>query len=316
MYAGIDIGGTNIKCVVTGIRGEIYGSGDVPTPITAVGINDAIASILKKVASGPGVDISSIDAIGLGAAGSIDRRRGVIISSPNIPAWNQYPLAANIEKLTGIRTFLENDATVACAGFWWSGGEKYTNFVMVTLGTGIGGGAVIDGRLFSGQNGSSLEIGHMTIETDGRECPCGNKGCLERYASATALVEFSHSALKKYKDSSLHARIKEEKLSARIICEEAAKGDELAVKSVEQVSYYLGIGIANIINILNPEVVVLGGGLSKSHRLIIPIVKKIVNERGMKGMKERVKIIAVKNQGVIPALGAAKIAMERSKHIM
>ena len=317
MYIGIYIGGTGIKGILADKEGRILSSGKTPTPSGAAKIDQSIISLVEALASAAGTDKSGISAIGIGAAGSIDRKRGVTISSANIPCWKNYPLASNIEKISGIKTFLENDATVACAGFWWEEeGKKFKNFVMVTLGTGIGGGAVIDGKLFTGQNGNSLEIGHMTIDINGEECRCGNRGCLEKYASATALVNYTASNLKKYRNSSLHKRIEKEKLSAKIICEEAVKNDELAVKSVEYISLHLAAGIVNIINIFNPEAVVLGGGLSQAHRLIIPAVKKIVSERAHKGMKERVKIIAVKNQSIIPALGAAKIAMDRMKHIL
>ncbi|HNX22787.1 MAG TPA: ROK family protein [Spirochaetota bacterium] len=317
MYIGIDIGGTNIKGVLTDKNGKIISSGDTPTPESEKKIDKSIVSLIESLASDAKIKKEEIDAIGIGAAGSIDRRKGMVITSPNILCWKNYPLAANIEKISGIKTFLENDATVACAGFWWeSEGSKFRNFVMVTLGTGIGGGAVIDGRLFTGQNGSSLEIGHMTIDINGKECTCGNRGCLEQYASATALVNYTKSNLKKFKNSSLNKRIKEEKLSAKMIYEEALKKDELAVKSFEYISLHLGAGISNIINIFNPEAVVLGGGLSNAHKLIIPIVKKTVSERAMKGMKEGVKILAVKDQSIIPALGAAKTAMDRLKHIM
>ncbi len=317
MYIGIDIGGTNIKGVLTDENGKILSSGGIQTPETSKNIDKGIISLIGTLASDAKIDKNSIKAIGIGAAGSIDRRRGITINSPNILCWKNYPLAANIEKISGIKTFLENDATVACAGFWWENdGKHFKNFVMVTLGTGIGGGAVIDGKLFTGQNGSSLEIGHMTIDVNGKECSCGNKGCLERYASATALVEYTNSNLKKYKNSSLHKRAKEEVLTAKIIYEEAIKNDELSLKSFEYISLHLGAGIANIINIFNPEAVILGGGLSNSHKLIIPAVKKIISERAMKGMKEGVKIIAVKNQSIIPAFGAAKIAMDRLKHIL
>lgn len=317
MYIGIDIGGTNIKGVLTDKNGKIISSGDTPTPESEKKIDKSIVSLIESLASDAKIKKEEIDAIGIGAAGSIDRRKGMVITSPNILCWKNYPLTANIEKISGIKTFLENDATVACAGFWWeSEGSKFRNFVMVTLGTGIGGGAVIDGRLFTGQNGSSLEIGHMTIDINGKECTCGNRGCLEQYASATALVNYTKSNLKKFKNSSLNKRIKEEKLSAKMIYEEALKKDELAVKSFEYISLHLGAGISNIINIFNPEAVVLGGGLSNAHKLIIPIVKKTVSERAMKGMKEGVKILAVKDQSIIPALGAAKTAMDRLKHIM
>ncbi|PKL18487.1 MAG: hypothetical protein CVV49_05890 [Spirochaetae bacterium HGW-Spirochaetae-5] len=317
MYIGIDIGGTNIKCVLTDETGKVLSSGDTPTSEKAKEIDKSIIALVEKLSSEAKIDKSRIKAIGIGAAGSIDRKKGMVVTSPNILCWKNYPLAANIEKLSGIKTFLENDATVACAGYWWESHDtKIKTFVMVTLGTGIGGGAVIDGRLFTGQNGSSMEIGHMSIEANGKECTCGNRGCFERYASATALVEFAEANLKKYKNSNLHNRIKCEKLNSKMIYEEAVKKDELALKSFDYISGYLGAGIVNIINIFNPEAVILGGGLSKAHKILIPAVKKIVTERALKGMKENVKFLAVKDQAIIPALGAAKTAMDRLKHIL
>jgi glucokinase len=317
MYIGIDIGGTNIKCVLTDETGKVLSSGDTPTSEKAKEIDKSIIALIEKLSSKAGIDKNRIKAIGIGAAGSIDRKKGMVVTSPNILCWKNYPLAENIEKLSGIKTFLENDATVACAGYWWESHDtKIKTFVMVTLGTGIGGGAVIDGRLFTGQNGSSMEIGHMIIEADGKECTCGNRGCFERYASASALVEFAKANLKKYKSSTLHMRIKTEELNAKMIYEEAVKKDELALKSFDYISYYLGAGIVNIINIFNPEAVILGGGLSKAHKILIPAIKNIVAERALKGMKENVKFLAVKNQEIIPALGAAKTAMDRLKHIL
>jgi len=317
MYIGIDIGGTGIKGVLTDKNGKIICSGDTPTPESSKKIDKSIIALIDNLISESKTDKNRIEAIGIGAAGSIDRRKGIVISSPNILCWKKNPLAANIEKISGIKTFLENDGTVACAGFWWENeGKNFKTFIMVTLGTGIGGGAVIDGKLFTGQNGSSLEIGHMTVDVNGKKCTCGNRGCLEQYGSATALVKYTNLNLKKYKNSSIHKRLEKEKLTAKIIYEEAEKKDELAVKSFEYISFYLGAGIANLINIFNPEAIVLGGGLSKSSKIIIPYIKKIVNERAMTGMKERVKILAVKDQAIIPALGAAKTAMDRLKHIM
>lgn len=317
MYIGIDIGGTNIKGVLTDKEGKILTSGNTPTPETAKKIDKSIISLIDTLALNAEIDKSGIDAIGIGAAGSIDRRKGMIVTSPNIPSWKNYPLAANIQKISGINTFLENDATVACAGYWWGNeGSKFKTLVMITLGTGVGGGAVIDGKLFTGQNGSSLEIGHMSIEVNGKKCSCGNRGCLEQYASATALVDYTKLNLKKFKNSSLHQRLKKENLTAEIIYEEAIKKDELALNSLENISFHLGVGIVNLINIFDPEAVILGGGLSGAHKLIIPVIKKTITERALKGMKERVKIIAVKNQSIIPSLGAAKIAMDRLKHIM
>ena len=316
MFVGLDIGGTNIKSVLADENGKILQISDAPTAKTPKLMNEGIVSLINKLTSGAGIDKCEIEAVGIGAAGSIDRKNGVVISSPNIPCLKNYPLVARLEEILGNKVFLENDATVACAGFWFQNRTKnYKTFVMVTLGTGIGGGAVIDGRLFTGQNGSSLEIGHMTIDINGRECNCGNRGCLEKYASATALVDYSMTHLKEYKNSSLHKMIKNDRLTAKIIYEEALKNDELAINSFEYISSHLGAGIANIVNIFNPEAVIIGGGLSNAHKLIIPTVKRVVSERAMKGMKERVKIFAVKNQSVIPALGAAKIAMDRLRAV-
>jgi glucokinase len=312
MFVGIDIGGTNIKSVLADENGKILYTRDAVTAKTPKLINEGIESLIDRLASGASIDRGEIEAVGIGAAGSINREKGIVISSPNIPCLKNYPLVAKLEKILGSKVFLENDATVACAGVWFENRKKnYKTFVMVTLGTGIGGGAVIDGRLFTGQNGSSLEIGHMTIDINGKKCNCGNRGCLEKYASATALADYVETHLKEYKNSSLHKRIKSDRLTAKIIYEEALKNDELAINSFEYISSHLGAGIANIINIFNPEAVIIGGGLSNAHKLIIPAVKRVVNERAMKGMKERVKIFAVKNQSVIPALGAAKIAMDR-----
>ncbi len=312
MFAGIDIGGTNIKGILTDKSGKVLSFREVETPDSAKKIDQEIYSLLENLATSVSVSKIDIQAVGIGAAGAVDRTKGMVITSPNIPSWKNYPLAKNIEKITGIRVFLENDATVACAGGWWQGnGTKFRNWIMITLGTGIGGGVVIDNKIYTGQTGSSMEIGHTTIEVDGRECSCGNRGCLEQYASATALVNFVKKNQNEYKDSSIFARTESEELTSKLIYEEAVKKDQLALNAVEDISSYLGIGVANLINIFNPEAVILGGGLSQAHKLIIPTVKKVVSARALKGMKENVKFLPIKDQSRIPALGAARIAMDR-----
>lgn len=311
IFAGFDIGGTNIKAIIADGSGRTVAFFETGTPGTASGIDTEISGIIERIPHVLSSDYR-LRAIGIGAAGSINREKGTVIVSPNILCWRRYPLAGKIGKITGIKVFLENDANVACAGVWWgNGGEKYSNFVTITLGTGIGGGAVIDGRLFTGQNGSSMEIGHTTVESGGRECTCGNRGCLEQYASATGLVRYVTENLDRFPASSIITRMKSEKITSSMIYEEAVKSDELALEGFDYSSYYLGIGVANIINILNPQAVFFGGGLSRAHSLIIPRVKKVVMERALDGMKEKVRFSVIRNQSVIPALGAARIAMER-----
>ena len=311
MFAGFDIGGTNIKGVITDENGNILKYQYTGTPPSAKDIDKALAEMTSTLAASASVSEDQIQAIGIGAAGSIDRNRGIVITSPNIPSWKNYPICRNVEKLTGIKVYLENDATAACAGVWWHNiKDKYSNWIMLTLGTGIGGGAVIDDRLFTGQTGSSMEVGHMSLDPEGPLCPCGNRGCFELYSSATALVKNVKSRMGSFPSSPLNG-LDEKELTAKKIYEEALNGDTLALEGFEYVSKYLGIGIVNLINIFNPEAVIIGGGLSQASKLLFPGMKKIVKERAMKGLKENVKFITVKEQSMIAALGAAKIARDR-----
>ncbi len=310
MYAGIDIGGTNIKGVLADSTGKILSERSTITPGTKKEIDKEIGSLIENLATSASISKIDIKAIGIGAAGSIDRNKGIVISSPNISAWKKYPLAKNIEKLTGAKVFLENDATVALIGGWWKGhGSRFKNWIMLTLGTGIGGGVIIDNRIYTGQSGSAMEVGHMSIDYNGKLCKCGRKGCLEQYASATALVDYVQENLTSHKGSSLNKNTGEE-LSAKLIFEEAQNGDELAVEAIEKVAYYLGIGVSNLVNIFNPEAIIFGGGLSLAHKMIIPIVKKVVDEISLPGLKENVKYLPIKDQSIIPALGAVKMAID------
>ncbi len=314
MYIGIDIGGTNIKGVLTNEDGHIINSKKVTTGNSSKDIDDGICNLIYKLSETRNISVNTIKAIGIGAAGAIDKKKGIIITSPNIQSWTNYPLAKNIEKRTGIKVFLENDATAAVIGEWWKGyGQKYKNWIMLTLGTGIGGGAIINNKLYTGQNGSAMEFGHTTINHRGKKCLCGNRGCLETYGSATAVTKFTKSNLRKYTKSSIHNRLLNEKLTSKLVYEEAIKGDELANTIFNMISIYLGIGVSNLVNIFNPEAVIFGGGLSKASDLILPIVKNTVNERALKGLKENIKYIVVKKEDKSPCLGAAKIAIDAYK---
>ncbi len=315
MYIGIDIGGTNIKGVLTDQSGRIFDFKKISTGKNAEEIEKGICGIVNFFGNKSSSSSKEIKAIGIGAAGSIDKEKGLIITSANIQAWKKYPLVKKIEHLTGIGTFLENDATAAVMGELWMGnGRKFSNWIMLTLGTGIGGGAVIDGKLYTGRSGSAMEAGHTTIDYNGRQCPCGNKGCLERYASATAMVETARLQLKKFPKSSVNTRIKNESLTSRLLYEEALKGDHFAKIIFSEISEYLGIGISNLISIFNPEAVILGGGLSGAQKFILPIVKKTVGKRVQPGLKENIKYLIVKDEEKTPALGAAKTAIDSCKH--
>lgn len=312
MFIGIDIGGTGIKGVLADREGVIFASGRTPTPKTAKEINQAIDSLARNLAKDADVPFSKIKGIGIGSAGSIDSDRGKVITSPNIPAWHNYPLAKEVEKLTGKKTFIENDATVAVLGELWIGrGAKYRNWFMLTLGTGIGGGAIVDGQLLRGRNGVAAEFGHIPMDHKGKPCGCGGIGCFEQYASATALIALAKELCAKYPKSNVAAYAKSQPLNAKVICEEYKTGDPLAKEAVDTVAYYLGVGIAALANVFNPEAVIIGGGISRNLAIFLPGIRKEIDRRAVRGIREKIVIAAVKHEDKGPALGAIRNAIDR-----
>ncbi len=310
MFVGIDIGGTKIKGILTDRSGKELSFREIDTLKTAKEIDDSIIRLIETLATSASVSKIDIKAIGMGSPGPIDREKGLIVKAPNIPDFNNHPIVKNIEYLTGSKVFLENDATVALIGAWWKENvSKYRNWIMITMGTGIGGGVVIDNKIYTGQAGNAMEVGHMSIDYNGRECPCGSRGCWERYASASALVDLARSYLKKSKNSTINARIQQEELSAMLICEEAVKKDETALRILEEYATYVGFGLSNLINIFNPEAILIGGGVSRAHKFFLPAAKQVVNDRVLKGYKGKCAIIPVEDPSKVPSFGAAKIAI-------
>jgi len=310
MFVGIDLGGTAIKGALIDGKGAMLSFAQIETPGSAKKIDDGILGLMAILASSAKISETDIQGVGIGSAGSIDKSRGRIITSPNIPALKNHPLARNLEKAAGARAFLENDATVALMGASWKGKSGFRNWIMLTLGTGIGGGAVIDGRVYTGQSGNAMEVGHMSIDHAGRECPCGNRGCLERYASASALARDAEALAKTNPGSSLNGRMKNGSLTALAVYEEALKKDRAALAAIREAARYLGYGIAALVNLFNPEAVVLGGGLSNAHSMLIPVIEDTVRLRALPGLKENVRIIPVKDPSRVPSIGAAKMAMD------
>lgn len=311
MFAGIDIGGTTIKGILTDPSGKELSFRRIDTAKSAETIDANISNLIETLATSASVSKIDVKAIGIGCPGPIDRDRGLILSAPNIPSFKNHPIVKNIETLTDAKVFLENDATVALIGAWWKENvSKYRNWIMITLGTGVGGGLIVDGKVYAGQAGNAMEVGHMTIEHEGKECPCGNRGCWERYASATAMVDLARQRLKKYRGSSLSKRMKQEALTAAMVHEEALNRDEAALAILEEYSMFVGIGIANLVSIFNPEAILIGGGVSNAHKLIFPVIRQTVNERVLKGFKDRYQLIPVQDPGKLPSFGAVKIAID------
>ena len=311
-YAGIDIGGTFVKCGIVSSQGEIIVKGKIPTgkERTYQEIAKDIANFVRELEEKAGVQTQ---AVGIGCPGTVDSEKGVIIYSNNI-AWENIPLGQELEKQLGKPTYITNDANAAALGESFIGaGKAYNSSILVTLGTGVGGGIVLDGKLFEGNCSAGAEIGHHVIRKNGKKCTCGRKGCFEAYSSATALMKEAREKMKKNKASMLWERSggKAENVDGKVIFDCAKAGDKTAKKVVDWYVDYLAEGITNLANVFRPEAVLLGGGVSaQGDALIIP-TQKLVNERLYGGANYAPVKVAVATLGNDAGLcGAVKLAMQ------
>lgn len=312
---GIDLGGTNLKAGIVDRSGNILHRFSIKTNASAEScvISQQICELIAEIIKNARIEKSEIIGIGLGSPGLIDKKGETILFSPNLPKWRNIPIKNNISEKFGLPCVLENDANAAAWGEKWIGAGKNANsLVMLTLGTGIGGGIIIDNKLWRGMNNVAAEIGHMSIQTDGPQCNCGNYGCIEVYASATGMARRFRELLESGKASSLK---KEDEITAKRINEAAVQGDEAALSIIEETGFYLGIAIVNIIHILNPEVVVLAGGLIGAGELLMNPIKQIIEKRALKASYKDTKIVFSRlgtDAGIIGAAGCLLKELEIS----
>jgi len=306
---GIDLGGTKILTAVANEQGKMLSRDHSITPARE-GQEAVIKSILESV--GHSLDqalitAADLTAIGIGAPGLSNPETGILFTSPNLPGWKDVPLRDVIEKELGRKAFLINDANAAAVGELYLGaGRGARNFIYITVSTGIGGGIIIDGKIYTGSIGTAGELGHMVIDDEGPVCNCGNRGCWETLASGTALArearhkidEGAATSILKYADGNI------EKINAEAIHEAAQAGDRLAQELIAQTAYYLGVGLANLTNIFNPEVIVIGGGLSNiGDRLLKPAFEE-AGRRAFKQSYQAVRFARAelgRNSGVLGA---------------
>ena len=252
--------------------------------------------------------------IGMGIPGIIDSKNGIITEAPNILNVDYFPLRAVLNKKLGsdISIVIENDANSAAVGEWWLGASKNVNsMVMITMGTGVGGGIVLDGKLWTGADGMAGEIGHITIYPDGAKCNCGNYGCLESYASATAIRRMVGEGLE---DKNLNTTLRESTNGVEpedipeIVMKAACSGDDFSISVWKEVGVALGIGIADLVNLLNIEMVVIGGGVSNAWDLFIDTAYEEAHRRAFRAPMERAKIERAHLRDDAGILGAAYLA--------
>jgi len=245
--------------------------------------------------------------IGIAAAGILDTRKGIVATSPNLPGWHNVQLRDVIAARSGLATYLINDASAAALGeHRFGAGRGFDNLLYLTVSTGIGGGIIINGELYSGADGCAGELGHITIEADGPQCHCGNFGCLEAMASGWAISTEAVTRINQGESSSIIELVDSrlENITAETVAAAARGGDQLACDIVTKAANYLGIGLANLVNIFNPELIVIGGGLSKMGNMLLRPARKVIEERAFRLPAQSVRIVRAQlgsNAGIIGA---------------
>ncbi len=283
---GIDLGGTNIAAAIVNNEFKIVKKMSVPTGADrdASLIMDDMAALCKKVCAEAGIDFSEIEAIGIASPGVVNHTDGVVEYSCNLP-FRKFPICVELGKRLGMTNIhVENDANAAAWGEAVAGAARGTkSSVMITLGTGVGGGIIIDGKVFSGSNYAGAELGHIVIEVDGRQCGCGRRGCWEAYSSATGLINMTKEKIEECKANGRATAMtayveKHGKVSGRTAFDCMRSGDTAAKEVVDTYIKYLASGLASMINIFQPEVLSIGGGISGEGQFLIDLVFPCVDK--------------------------------------
>lgn len=314
---GIDLGGTTVKFAILNLDGEIQTKWSIVTDISEEG-SRIVPSIVESI--NHHLEMYELNAedfigIGMGSPGTVNRKEGTVIGAFNLN-WKTLQLVKReIEEGTGIPFFLDNDANVAALGEQWVGaGHNEPNVVFITLGTGVGGGIIVDGQLVHGAIDSAGEIGHMTIESDGYECTCGKVGCLETVASATGVSRLARDMAEEFAgESDLKFRIDDgELIDAKAVFDSAKSGDLFANQVVDKVCNYLGLACGNIANLLNPSTIVIGGGVSKAGEFLAEKVRKEFSQFAFPTIRQTTNIRIAELGNDAGVIGASSLVLNES----
>ena len=297
-----DVGGTNLRVAAVASDGSILHRLSVDTPQSGVA-----ADVENAIVAAASSCVEAVSAkcrptgFGLALAALVNYREGLIFSSPNIPELNSHPLAANISSRIGMKVVLENDATAAAIGEHWLGASvEADHSVFITLGTGVGGGLILNGCAFRGADGTAGEVGHICVEPDGVQCGCGSHGCLEQYASATAILRMAEE----------RGLPSDASCTSAAVYSAAKAGNSTAVGIFRDMGRYLGLGLASLVNVLNPELIVIGGGVAHSWDLFIDSLRTEITARAFHHPANRVRLIRASLGDSAGILGAARVAFD------
>ena len=320
---GVDLGGTNIvSAAMTEDGSEIHAVRSIPTKSEAgdEGVAGRMGALVEEVMAETqretGAARGDFIGVGVGAPGPLDREHGIVLIAPNL-GWNNFPLRQRMQDRLSLPTSLDNDANCATFGEWWQGAARGArNVVGLTIGTGIGGGLILNGALYHGSSDMAGEVGHTTIDMNGRYCKCGNYGCLEAYASGPAIATRAREVLVREGMKSAIRDMVEGKLSeitAQTVYEAAKAGDQLASEIVRDTGRYLGAGVANLLNIFNPDRVVIAGGVTAAGDALFVPLKAEVRRRAFTPAVNAAEIVAGELPGTAGVVGA--VASFKQQHL-
>jgi glucokinase len=303
-----DLGGTHLRVATVDANGRIHErlKQDTPPSKRAADIVEALAQCARELERRATVEGALIRALCVAVPGTVQFASGIVTKAPNLPLLDNFNLAAALKSELRYTIILENDANAAAVGEMWQGaGRGSATLVCITLGTGVGGGIILDGKLWRGVDGSAGELGHIAIDPQGVPCNCGSRGCLEVYGSATAIVRMAREASADFPDSTLNGV---EDLTSEKVYNSALAGDAGALEVLRRMGWSLGVGLASLINIFNPEIIVIGGGVAAGWDLFIEHIRAEVASRAFPIPAQRAKIVRAEKGDDAGLLGAAHIA--------
>ncbi len=312
---GIDLGGTSIKIGIVNSKGKIVSKLSLPTKAEE-GPNIVVSQIKKGIKE----IISShnklkIDGIGIGSPGVISAKKGTVENPPNFPGWEKVNLKHQLKKSFNYNIFIENDANAAAIGeMIFGSGKKINSFIMITLGTGVGGGIIYNKKIFRGDFGAAGELGHTTIDYNGTKCKCGSYGCIETYVGNNYMVNRVKAELKGNPNSKIMELIdyRFANLTPKIISDAAQTGDRFAVKVISDTGFYLGCALASVANLLDISTFVIGGGVAGFGKLLFNSIEETIKQRVLKPLSPRVKILPAKLQNEAGIKGASALVFYKA----
>jgi glucokinase len=310
-YLGVDLGGTNMAAGLVDSRGRIKVRSSIPTLVSEgpAGVLRRMSREILRLIHASGLSKASVKAVGVGSPGPLSAARGMVLETPNLKGWKNVPLARIVAKKVGLKVFLENDANCAALGeATYGAGRGFRNVVVLTLGTGVGGGLILNGELFSGPDTCAGELGHFAIDKQGPLCGCGQRGCLEMFSSATAMARRARSLVRLSRRGPLWSLCGGDlsKISAKMAHDALLLGDRSAAKVWDESSWALATAIGGYINVFNPDRIILFGGVMQGGRELLSAVRKRVH--AFPQPLRRARIVRAQLGGDAGLIGAAELA--------